>query len=81
MKKEDLALTLNGKKRNLKLNYFTTAFNTSILDPKQQENIFRKMKSAKSKWMDFIEISFLSNDFKKAYKEIIEKRFSVLNLK
>jgi serine/threonine-protein kinase HipA len=74
--KEDLALTLNGKKKKITRNDFIVAFRTLNLDPKQQENIFRKMISAKAGWMDFIGISFLSDDFKELLSKIIEERFS-----
>ena len=73
--KEDLALTLNGKKKKINRNDFIAAFRTLNLDPKQQENIFRKMVSAKAGWMDFIGISFLSDDFKERLMTIIEQRF------
>jgi len=73
--KEDLALTLNGKKKKITRNDFMVAFRTLNLDPKQQENIFRKMMSAKAGWMDFIGISFLSDDFKERLMTIIEQRF------
>ena len=73
--KEDLALTLNGKKKKISRNDFIAAFRTLNLDPKQQENIFRKMMSAKDRWMDFIGISFLSDDFKERLMTIIEQRF------
>lgn len=76
--KEELALTLNGKKKKIKRSDFTSAFDTSNLETRQQENIFKKMEAAKDKWMEFIEISFLSKEFKKAYKDIIQDRFSVL---
>ena len=74
--KEDLALTLNGKKKKINRNDFITAFRTLDLDPKQQENIFRKMLRTKSSWMDFIGISFLSDDFKEHLMDIIEQRFN-----
>jgi serine/threonine-protein kinase HipA len=73
--KEDLALTLNGKKKKINRNDFITAFRTLDLDPKQQENIFRKMIKAKDGWMDFIGISFLSDGFKERLINIIEQRF------
>ena len=73
--KEDLALTLNGKKKKITRNDFIAAFRTLNLDPKQQENIFRKMMRAKAGWMDFIGISFLSDDFKEQLMTIIEQRF------
>jgi len=74
--KEDLALTLNGKKKKINRNDFITAFRTLDLDPKQQENIFRKMMNAKAAWMDFIGISFLSADFKERLIKIIGERFN-----
>ncbi len=73
--KEDLALTLNGKKKKITRNDFITAFRTLDFDPKQQENIFRKMINTKSAWMDFIGISFLSDEFKDRLINIIEQRF------
>ncbi len=72
---EDLALTLNGKKKRIKKNDFKTAFTTLRLDEKQQENIFKKMGKSKAKWMDLVESSFLTNNFKKEYKNLIEERF------
>jgi len=72
---EDLALTLNGKKKKLKRNDFVRFFSTLNLDEKQQLNIFRKMDKARAKWMDFIDMSFLSNENKIAYKELIADRF------
>ena len=77
---EDLALTLNGKKKRIKRSDFTAAFNTAKLNQKQQENMFSKMKTAMPNWVDFIEISFLSQDYKEAYKQIIQERFSRLGL-
>lgn len=73
---EDLALTLNGKKKKIGFNDFIVAFNTLKLDHKQQENIFKKMERAKEKWMAFIDISFLSEDFKEMYKQVIMQRFT-----
>ena len=75
---EDLALTLNGKKKKIHHHDFVAAFNTLNLATKQQENIFRKMAHAKAKWMEFIDISFLSDDFKKKYKLLIQERFNRL---
>lgn len=73
--KEDCALTLNGKKKKIRYNDFVVAFNTLKLDVKQQENIFNKMKKAKDKWLKMIDISFLSNDYKERYKQLIQERF------
>lgn len=72
---EEMALILNGRKKKLRRSDFTTAFNTLKLDLKQQENIFRKMERAKKKWMEFIDISFISDEFKVAYKALLQERF------
>ncbi len=78
---EDCALMLNGKKKKLRRKDFVVAFTTLTLDPKQQESIFRKMENAKDKWIEFIDISFLSDDFKESYKQLICERFLRLSLK
>jgi serine/threonine-protein kinase HipA len=69
---------LNGKKKKIKRNDFISAFTTIGLEEKQQENIFKKMEKAKTSWFEFIDISFLSNDLKTAYKNLIQERFSRL---
>ena len=76
---EDLALTLNGKKKKIQRNDFITAFNTLNLDTKQQENIFAKMAKTKEEWMNFIDISFLTKEFKESMKMLISDRFNRLD--
>jgi serine/threonine-protein kinase HipA len=73
---EDLALTLNGKKKKIRRKDFIAAFNNSKLDIRQQENIFRKMEKARNSWIAFIDISFLTDDFKALYKKLIAERFA-----
>lgn len=75
---EDLALTLNGKKKRLKRTDFESAFKNMKLDSKQQENIFIKMDNARKKWLEFIQLSFLSPEFKERYSELIHNRFERL---
>jgi serine/threonine-protein kinase HipA len=77
--KEDLALTLHGRKRKLDRNDFISAFKGARLDDKQQFNIFRKMENAKDEWFSFIDISFLNPECKTKYKEIIQDRFNRLH--
>ena len=75
---EDLALTLNGKKKKIKKADFISTFNTLKLDAKQQENIFKKMKKNKTNWMKQIDNSFLNDEFKISYKSLLEDRFNRL---
>jgi len=72
---EDLALTLNTKKKKISRKDFITVFIFFKLDHKQQKNIFNKMEKAKDKWFRCIDQSFMSDGFKVAYKELIKNRF------
>ena len=76
---EEMALNLNGKKKRLKKQDFVAAMNTLKLDEKQQENIFAKLEKAKPKWLAQIDISFLTDDFKSQYKQILIERFERIN--
>jgi serine/threonine-protein kinase HipA len=76
---EDLALTLNGKKKKIKKDDFIAAFNTLKLDEKQQINILNKMIKAKQAWIERINISFLSEDFKKQYIELLNNQFGKIS--
>lgn len=71
---EELALTLNGKKKKIKKHDFIKAMSTLNLDNKQQENIFNKFQKAMPEWLTFIDRSFLSNEYKKEYKAIVAER-------
>lgn len=73
---EELALNLNGKKKRLKKQDFIVGMNTLKIDKKQQQNIFSKMEKAVPKWMEQIDISFLSDEFKVQYKAIIDERLN-----
>jgi serine/threonine-protein kinase HipA len=71
---EEMALTLNGKKKRLKKQDFTAAMNALNVEEKQQRNIFHKMEKALPEWFELIDKSFLSADFKARYKAIILER-------
>ena len=75
---EDLALTLNGKKKKIKYKDFVAAFKSSGLEKKQEENIFKKMSKAKTMWREFIDFSFLNKKFQKSFKKLITDRFERL---
>lgn len=73
---EELALSINGKKKKIKKQDFIAAMNTLNIEEKQQQNIFRKMAKSMPKWIEMIDLSFLSDDYKEKYKAIINDRFS-----
>ena len=71
---EELALTLNGKKRKIKRTDFEKAMTASGLNEKVIQNMANKFGKAISKWIDLIDNSFLPNDMKREYKRLIIKR-------
>ena len=76
---EGLALTLNGKKRKIRKSDFEISMRASELEEKVIGNIFNKFLKVKDKWFDFIDISFLPDEMKIAYKDIITNRLNLLN--
>jgi serine/threonine-protein kinase HipA len=73
--KEDLALTLNGKKKKINIKDFIAAMQTLQLSDKQQRNIFNKMRHSLPTWTQWVDNSFLNENSKIRYKEILEERF------
>lgn len=69
---EELALTLNGKKKRIKRSDFETAMRDSGMDEKAISNLFNKFSKAIPKWHDLIEDSFLSDKMKQAYRKQID---------
>ena len=78
--KDELALTLNAKKRNLKKSDFNHLLNTYKIDEKVIENIYEKYRKIVPQWLNFIDTSFLPQQMKEEYKSIINKRKSILDL-
>lgn len=77
---EDLALTLNGKKKRIKREDFEAAIVISNMDKKQIENLFKKMARSIPQALDFIDRSFLNEIDKEEYKSIIQHRAKRLEL-
>jgi serine/threonine-protein kinase HipA len=77
---EELALTLEGKKKKLKKLHFENLAKGLGLTPKQTEGVFLRMIKNKTKAIEWIDKSFLSEDLKLAYKELLEKRYLQLEL-
>lgn len=76
--KDELALTLNAKKRKLKKSDFNNLLNTYKIDEKVIENIYEKYRKIVPQWLNFIDTSFLPQQMKEEYKSIINKRKSIL---
>jgi serine/threonine-protein kinase HipA len=75
---EELALTLNGKKKKIQKSDFVAAMVTAKIAEKQQQNIFRKMTHAMPEWIRQIDDSFLSDTFKEGYQAILLERMGRL---
>ena len=80
--KEELAVPLAGKKAKLTridwVKYF--AYERLGLDQKAVEACFRQLKDAFPEWERLISRSFLSDEMKKAYKELLSERQKRLQL-
>ncbi|MBR3578930.1 MAG: HipA domain-containing protein [Bacteroidales bacterium] len=78
--KEELALTLNAKKKKIKAQDFVSAMINSGLDGKVIQNMFQRFHLAEEKWYDWIENSFLPQEMKTGYTMMIKERMSRLNI-
>lgn len=75
---EELALTLDGRKKHINKQNFIRAMASSGLAEKVIENIFSKFINVAQKWYDFIDISFLPVELKERYKVEIKERLGNL---
>ena len=75
---EELALTLNGKKRKIKKEDFITSMQASGLNNKVIENILIKFIKDKDKWIEFIDMSFLPDCMKDRFKALITEKLEML---
>ena len=78
---EELALTLNGKKKRIKREDFEKAMRDSGMDEKAIANLFARFSKAIPKWHELIDVSFLPTDLQEAYHDKIDtmaKRISIL---
>jgi len=78
--KEELALTLNGKKRKLNKSDFQKAFALNGLDEKRIESLLSKFSKAIPIWIEFVQMSFLPEAMKAQYIELIMERAKRLEI-
>ena len=69
-----LAFTTGGPKQGFSLDTFTQAMTASGLRAEIVHRIVHKMISHYEVWISLIESSFLSDNFKQAYKNLLEQR-------
>jgi serine/threonine-protein kinase HipA len=75
---EELALTLDGRKRKINRQNFVNAMRTTGLDDKVIDNIFAKFQKSQSRWEAFIDQSFLPQELCERYKAEIAARLAIL---
>ena len=76
--KEDLALLMGGKKTKLNRLYFERFGAELGLSPKQINGVFSRFTKNKSKAIYWIEQSFLSQEMKKSYLDVLNERYKRL---
>lgn len=79
--KEELALTLDGKKKKLNWNPFEKLGRKMELTDKQILGVYNRMVKNKSKAFDWLNRSFLSDRMKEVYSNLLEKRYDELKQK
>lgn len=73
---EEIALTLKGKKSNLKASDFIDYYakDRLQLNEKTVNTILEQMHNTIPKWKELLEISFLSNDMKEKYINLLDSK-------
>ena len=74
--KDELALTLEGKKKKLKKEHFTAYGVYLGLTSKQIEGVFKRFAKHKRQGVQWINHSFLSPSMKENYLNLIEERYA-----
>ena len=73
---EELALSVEGKKKKLNNGHFVRFGAGMGLTSKQIAGVFKRFKENKPKALAWIDCSFLSEGMKKQYRGILETRYS-----
>ncbi|TDE01119.1 HipA domain-containing protein [Flavobacterium hiemivividum] len=77
---EELALTLDGKKKKLKWEHFERLGKSLDLNDKQIKGIAKRFQKNKPIAIQWINTSFLSDEYKEKYKILLEERYTTLFL-
>ena len=76
--KEEMALSINGKKARIKLADFLKASDTMGIEQRVTLGLINGLRNAMPAWIDLINNSFLSDDMKQNYLDLISRRMDVL---
>jgi len=75
---EETALTINGKRRKLKLNDFNHLAESLKINEKSLNAIYRRFDKVQIKWIQFVQQSFLSKEMKVNYTDFINSKYKNL---
>lgn len=76
--KEELALTLDGKKKKLGLKHFQYLGAKLELNQKQIRSVFKRFEKFKPVALEWIQNSFLSEEYKEKYTDLLNTRYHIL---
>jgi serine/threonine-protein kinase HipA len=76
---EELALTIEGKKKKLKWEHFQGLGIDMGLNEKQISGIAKRFQKNKPIALHWIDNSFLSDEFKQKYKALLERRYQLFS--
>lgn len=76
--KEEMALSINGKKAQIKLADFLKASDTMGIEQRVTLGLINGLRNAMPAWIDLINNSFLSDEMKQNYIDLISRRMDVL---
>lgn len=76
--KEEMALSINGKTARIKLADFLKASDTMGIEQRVTLGLINGLRNAMPAWIDLINNSFLSDEMKQNYLDLISRRMDVL---
>ena len=78
--KEQMALTINGKKRNIHKKEFRKLAESYEISPKVAENVLKKICRMENKFLDQVEGAYLSKEQKEQVSQLVHERIKTLSL-
>lgn len=76
--KEQLALTINGKKQNIRRKDFLILAETIGITEKSADKMIKKIVKLKDKYIEMCKISYMPDDMKDSLENLINERIAVL---
>lgn len=76
--KEEMALSINGKKARIQLADFLKSSDTMGIEQRVTLGLIDGLRNAMPAWIDLINDSFLSDDMKQNYLDLISRRMDIL---